>query len=384
MAKRPGVSTRSAAIKPLLLMDMLREANGLEAAGSDIIHMEVGQPSSPPPRAVVDAATRALASDRIGYTNALGLPQLRERIARHYRDTYAVRVPAERIVVTTGSSAGFVLAFLAAFEAGDKVALPIPGYPAYKNILAGLGLEMAELVTGPNSRWAPDPDDITAMEGDIQGVLIASPNNPTGTMLTPHALARVCEACKAAGIWFISDEIYHGLTYDVEQATALQFSDDAIVINSFSKYFCMTGWRIGWMVVPERMLRAVECLAQSLYISAPTLSQFAAMGAFDAGEETESLKAVYAANRAMLLEELPNAGFTDFTPVDGAFYIYADVSRLTNDSFAFAEKMLREIGVATTPGADFDGTRGNRFLRFSFAGSTAHMLEAVARLKTWL
>jgi len=384
MAQLPEVSKRSAVVKPFLAMDMMREANAREAAGSDIIHMEVGQPSSPPPRAVVEAARKALDSELIGYTNALGLPQLRERIALHYLDTYGVRVPAERIVVTTGSSAGFVLAFLAAFEAGDKVALPMPGYPAYKNLLAGLGLEMVELATGPKTRWAADPAEIAAMGGDIQGVLIASPNNPTGTMMTPDALRQVCDACKAAGLWFISDEIYHGLTYGVEQATALQFSDDAIIINSFSKYFCMTGWRIGWMVVPERMLRAVECLAQSLYISAPTLSQFAAMGAFEAREETEALKAAYAANREILLEELPKAGFSEFTPVDGAFYIYTDVSRFTNDSFAFAEKMLREIGVATTPGADFDNVRGSRFLRMSFAGSTLHMNDAVTRLKTWL
>ena len=377
-------SERARAVQPFLAMDMLREATAIEARGGDVIHMEVGQPSSAPPRQVVEAAKRALETDRIGYTNALGIMELRERIARHYRDTYGVSVSADRVVITTGSSAGFILAFLAAFEAGDTLALPIPGYPAYKNLISAMGLKLWELETGPHTRWAPDPADIAASADTINGVLIASPNNPTGTMLSPDALKQVCETCDAHGLWFISDEIYHGLTFGMEQATALQFSDQAIVINSFSKYFCMTGWRIGWMIVPEHMSRVVECLAQSLYISVPTLSQYAAIGAFDAYEETEALKAGYARNREMLLEELPKVGFSEFTPVDGAFYIYTDVSRFTNDSFAFAEKMLREIGVATTPGADFDSERGGRYLRLSFAGSHDHMKEAVTRLKGWL
>ncbi|MGI9481873.1 MAG: pyridoxal phosphate-dependent aminotransferase [Hyphomicrobiales bacterium] len=384
MVNQPSSSARSALIKPFIAMDMLREANAREASGGDVIHMEVGQPSSRPPRKVIEAAKQTLDVDRIGYTNALGIPALRERIAQHYKDTYDLNVPAERVVVTTGSSGGFVLAFLAAFEAGGSLALPVPGYPAYKNLLSALGLEMVEIETGPSSRWAPDPADIAAMAGDIDGVLIASPNNPTGTMLSPDALRQVCDVCAKSGLWFISDEIYHGLTFGMKQASALQFSDDAIVINSFSKYFCMTGWRIGWMVVPERLLRTVECLSQSIFISSPTLSQHAAIAAFDAVEETEALKAVYARNRELLLNEMPKAGFTEFTPVDGAFYIYADVSRFTNDSYAFAEKMLRETGVATTPGADFDNARGNSFLRFSFAGSTPDMQEAVNRLKAWL
>lgn len=384
MANALTASRRSAAVMPFLAMDMMREANHLEATGSDIVHLEVGQPSSLPPRLVVEAAKSALDKDKIGYTNALGLPELRERIAQHYKDAYRLSVPAERIVVTTGSSAGFILSFLAAFEDGDRVGLPIPGYPAYKNLLSALDLEMVPLETGPKNRWAPAAEDVLAIADRLSGLLVASPNNPTGTMVTPKALEAICTACKQAGLWFISDEIYHGLTFGVEQASALQYSDDAIVINSFSKYYCMTGWRIGWMVVPEVLLRPVECLAQSLYISAPTLSQHAAIAAFDAVEETEALKAVYAANREMLLNELPKAGFTEFTPVDGAFYIYTDVSRFTNDSFDFAAKMLREIGVATTPGADFDGERGHRFIRLSFAGSEAHMREAVKRLKVWL
>lgn len=383
-----AASARAARVAPFLVMDMMREANALETSGEDIVHMEVGQPSASPPRAVIEAAKSALDRDKIGYTNANGIPALRERIARHYRDTYGVSVSADRVVVTTGSSAGFVLSFLAAFEPGDRVALPMPGYPAYKNILAALDLGLAEIETTQKTRWAPDLSDIRRLADDksnpISGLLVASPANPTGTMLSPDALRRTAELCRQTETWFISDEIYHGLVYGLDQACALQYSDDAIVINSFSKYFCMTGWRIGWMIVPERLLRAVECLAQNLYISAPTLSQFAALAAFDAVEELEVQKNKYARNRKMLLSELPCIGFSEFTPADGAFYIYADVTRFSNDSFDFARKMLREIGVATTPGADFDPERGHRFLRLSFAGAEDQMAEAIKRLRTWL
>lgn len=381
-------SHRAARVAPFIAMDMMREANHLEVSGSDIVHMEVGQPSSAPPRRVVEAAKAALDVDRIGYTNALGLPALRERISKHYADTYGLAVPSERVVVTTGSSAGFILAFLAGFEPGDRMALPMPGYPAYKNILAALDLGLVGLKTSKRTRWAPDVEDIRQLarpgEGAISGVLVASPANPTGTMLSPEALRQITQACDEAGIWFISDEIYHGLVYGMEQACALSFSDQAIIINSFSKYFCMTGWRIGWMIVPEQLLRPVECLAQSLYISAPTLSQHAALAAFDAVEELEVHKQMYARNREMLLNELPGVGFSEFPPVDGAFYLYADVARFTNDSFEFAGKMLREVGVATTPGADFDAELGHRYIRMSFAGSETQMTEAVKRLRNWL
>lgn len=383
-----SASDRSARVAPFLAMDMMREANHLETTGSDIVHMEVGQPSSAPPRQVIEAAKAALDVDRIGYTNALGLPSLRERIAQHYAETYGLSVPAERIVVTTGSSAGFILSFLAAFEPGDRVALPMPGYPAYKNILAALDLELVPLETSARTRWAPDALDVQRLAADpkspISGLLVASPANPTGTMLSPDALKRLAQTCESSGVRFISDEIYHGLVYGMEQASALSYSDEAVIINSFSKYFCMTGWRIGWMIVPEPLLRPVECLAQSLYISAPTLSQHAALAAFDAGDELEAHKQMYARNREMLLNELPTFGFSEFTPVDGAFYVYADVARFTNDSFEFAEKMLREIGVATTPGADFDAQLGHRFIRMSFAGTECQMIEAVKRLRSWL
>lgn len=383
-----SASDRSARVAPFLAMDMMREANQLEANGSDIVHMEVGQPSSAPPRQVIEAAKAALDVDRIGYTNAFGLPALRERISQHYADTYALSVPAERIVVTTGSSAGFILSFLASFEPGDRVALPMPGYPAYKNILASLDLGLVPLETSARTRWAPDPSEVerlaTDPENPISGVLVASPANPTGTMMSPDALKQLAQTCEAKRVRFISDEIYHGLVYGMEQACALSYSDEAVIINSFSKYFCMTGWRIGWMIVPEPLLRPVECLAQSLYISAPTLSQHAALAAFDAVEELEGHKNMYARNREMLLNELPGFGFSEFTPVDGAFYIYADVARFTNNSFEFAEKMLREIGVATTPGADFDAELGHRYIRMSFAGSERQMQEAVKRLRAWL
>ncbi len=388
MTAKLTASSRARRVAPFIAMDMMREANSLEATGEDIVHMEVGQPSAGPPSQVVEAAKSALDRDKIGYTNATGLPAFRERIAAHDRETYGVDVGPERIIVTTGSSAGFVLAFLAAFEAGGRIGLPMPGYPAYKNILSALDLEMVPIDTSACTRWAPDPADLQALTGSaesaIDGLLVASPANPTGTMLSPAALKSTAEICRANGTWFISDEIYHGLVYGMEQACALQFSDEAIIINSFSKYFCMTGWRIGWMIVPETLVRAVECLAQSLYISAPTLSQFAALAAFDAHEELERQKAKYARNRDMLLNELPGIGFSEFPPVDGAFYIYADVGRFTNDSFEFAGKMLRETGVATTPGADFDAELGHRFIRISFAGAEDRMAEAVRRLRTWL
>lgn len=381
-----NASARAQRVAPFIAMDMMREANVLEASGSDIVHMEVGQPSSPPPRKVVEAAKAALDTDKIGYTNATGIPALKERIARHYKDAYGLSVSPDRVVVTTGSSAGFVLAFLAAFEPGANLALPMPGYPAYKNILAALDFGLVPIETGPKTRWAPEPAEIARLagEGSVSGLLVASPANPTGTMLSPEALKQTAEICRDSGIWFISDEIYHELCFGMEQACALSYSDDAIVINSFSKYYSMTGWRIGWMIVPERLVRPVECLAQSLYISAPTVSQMAAVAAFDALEELEVHKAKYARNREMLLNELPGIGFSEFTPVDGAFYIYADVSRFTNDSNDFALKMLREIGVATTPGADFDAERGHRFIRMSFAGSEDEMGEAVKRLRGWL
>ncbi len=379
-------SRRSSGVAPFLVMDMLRQATRLRAAGNDIVHMEAGQPSGSAPRKVIEAAKKALHDETIGYTESLGLPALRERIARYYADTHGVAVDPGRVVITTGSSGSFVLAFLAAFDAGDRVGLTSPGYPAYRNIFNALDVEVADIETSAATRWAPTVESIVdlADHGGLNGLLVASPANPTGTMLKPETLAALAGVCRERGIWFISDEIYHGLHYTMQPATALSTNPDAIVINSFSKYYCMTGWRIGWMVVPECLARVCEVLSQSLYISAPTLSQIAAVAAFDATDELEQRKAQYAANREFLLDALPGIGIDDFSPVDGAFYIYADVGRFTNDSFAFAQKALAETGVALTPGADFDPERGHRYIRISFAGAHEQMRQGIDRLGRWL
>lgn len=376
---------RRSSISSFIVMDVMRAAAAAEASGRSIIHMEVGQPGTSAPRLAREAVTAAIAGETLGYTMALGTPALRARIARHYKDVCGVDVSPDRIVVTQGSSAAFVLAFLALFDAGDRVGLPSPGYPCYRHILSTLGIASHSLETGPQSRWMPSEDQISrACEADgLAGILIASPANPTGTMLTPERLAGITKVCRERKIWFISDEIYHGLTYDAPAETALRYSSDAIVINSFSKYYSMTGWRVGWMVVPEGLVRTIERLAQNLYISASAASQAAALAAFDATDELEENKKTYAANRALLLAELPEAGFDQLAPADGAFYIYADVSRHTTDSLAFSREMLDDAGVAVTPGVDFDEALGNRFVRFSYAGTTADMHEAVRRLKSW-
>ncbi len=372
-------------IASFIVMDVMRQAAAAEAAGRHIIHMEVGQPATAAPRAAREAVKAALDRDTLGYTLALGYEPLRARIARLYRDWYGLTVSPERIVITSGSSAAFVLSFLALFDAGSKVALPAPGYPCYRHILTALGASPVTIETGPNARWMPTAAAIEAAAENerLAGLLIASPANPTGTMLEPERLAEITALCKRRGIWFISDEIYHGLTYGVPEATALQFSDDVVVINSFSKYFSMTGWRVGWMVVPEGLIRTVERLAQNLYISPPAVAQVAALGAFDGLDELEANKRVYRANRELLLAELPKAGLGKIVPADGAFYLYADVSAHTSDSLAFAKLMLEEAGVAATPGVDFDEARGRRFMRFSYAGATADMAEAAQRLRNW-
>ena len=316
---------------------------------------------------------------------ALGLPALRERIARYYADRYGVAVAPERVVVTTGSSAGFVLAFLALFDAGAKVALPSPGYPCYRHILTALGQD-AVLLERPSSlragcRPAAQIDEAARASG-VAGLVIASPANPTGTMLEPARLAEIVAACRRNGIWLVSDEIYHGLTYGMPEETALVHSDEAVVINSFSKYFSMTGWRVGWLVVPEDLVRPIERLAQNLYISPPAVAQVAALGAFDGVEELEANKRVYAENRALLLEAFPRPGCGRIVPADGAFYLYVDVGDFTADSVAFTKEMLADIGVAATPGVDFDAERGSRYVRFCYAGTTADMAEAARRHAT--
>jgi aspartate/methionine/tyrosine aminotransferase len=381
-----SVARRLERVAPFLAMDVLAAAAAKERRGDSVVHMEVGQPSAPAPRAAREAAKAALEAGRIGYTEALGIAPLRERIARHYRETYGVAVAPERVIVTTGSSAGFVLAFLSVFNAGDRVAITAPGYPAYRNILEALDLTPVAIPLAKIEGWIMTAEAVERVHASapLQGILAMSPANPSGTMIGRSALARLGETCRASGLWLVSDEIYHGLTYREPATTALAFHDDAVVINSFSKYYCMTGWRIGWIVVPERLVRPIERLAQNLYISPPYLSQVAALAAFDARDELETVKEGYARNRAMLLEELPRIGLAEMHPVDGAFYIYADVARFTNDSIGFSKRMLEEAGVAATPGLDFDPSEGAHYLRLSFAGSEEECREAVRRLSGWL
>lgn len=372
-------------VDPFIAMDVLADARRLEAQGRKIIHMEIGEPSFPAPEAARDAAAALLADGRIGYTEAAGMPALRERISRHYRDFHGLEVAASRIVVTTGSSAGFILAFLAQFNPGDRVGISTPGYPPYKTILKALGIEPVEIELDADSRWALDGEAIETAhrQTPLAGVLLMSPANPTGTVVTPEALAEICATCERLGIKLISDEIYHGLTYGRAAETALRFDPRAVVVNSFSKYWCMTGWRVGWLVLPDDLVRPVERLAQNLFISAPALSQVAAVAALDAREELEAVREIYTRNRALLLRELPGFGMSEFLPADGAFYLYADIRRFTNDSAALAKALLHEAGIAATPGKDFDRRRGHLYLRFSFAGAEAEIADAVERLRGW-
>ena len=373
------------AIPRFIVMDVMKAAAEREASGAGVLHMEVGQPSTRAPKGVVEAAKQALDGDLLGYTLATGIEGLRDRIARHYQEFYDLDVSAERICVTTGSSAAFLLTFLAAFDPGDKVAILRPGYPCYRNILGALGIDAVEVPVGPDSRFQPTLDMLDAAGGaDLDGLLIASPANPTGSMLREDELKQILEYCREKQIRYISDEIYHGITYGTEVATAAAFDANAVVINSFSKYYSMTGWRLGWMVLPEDMLRPVERLAQNLFISAPSLAQHAAIAAFECAEELDGNVARYARNRELLLAELPKVGLDEFAPADGAFYIYADVRKFTNDALDFCARMLEQTGIAATPGNDFDPVNGASYVRFSFAGSTEDMAEACKRLGPFL
>ena len=380
---RVGQPSKRSEIPSFMVMDVMSAAAKAEAEGRHIIHMEVGQPGTPAPEAARAALAANLNNEKLGYTLALGMPELRQRIAQLYGEWYDVDLSANRIVVTNGSSAAFILAFLTLFEAGDTVALPSPGYPCYRHILSALGQKSRLLETGPATRWMPTLEQLEQCSGEIAGALIASPNNPTGTMLEPERLSAIAQFCNEQDIWFISDEIYHGLTFGQPAETALRYSDNAVIINSFSKYFSMTGWRVGWMVVPEALVANAERLAQNLFICAPAPSQLAALAAFEGTDELDRNRAVYAANRELLLSELPRVGFPEIVPADGAFYIYADVSAHTNNSLEFTVQMLAETGIAATSGVDFDEARGNRFVRFSYSGTTADMKEAITRLEAW-
>ena len=367
-------------------MSVVARAEQLQENGRDIVMMCVGQPSAPAPAAARKAATKAIAAGRIGYTSAPGIAPLRKRIARHYSEKYGHEPDPARIFVTTGSSAGFILSFLAAFEPGDRVAIPAPGYPAYRNILRALSLVPVEIQTREEDRWIITPQllENAHCEARLAGALIANPNNPNGTMMAPDAFAALVSASKSMGLRFISDEIYHGLCWGFPETSALGLDPDAIIINSFSKYFCMTGWRIGWMIVPENMIETIDRLQQNAFICAPEISQIAALGAFDGMAELETVKLGYERNRALFLKRLPELGFRTVQPIDGAFYAYADASALCNDTADFASRLLEEAGVAVTPGLDFDSNQGSQWLRLSFCGDHERLGEGFDRIKGFL
>jgi len=376
-------AARRADIPPFYVMEVMKAAAERDRAGGAVLHLEVGQPSTPAPAAVRKAAAAALESDRLAYTDATGLPELRERIAGHYRDRYGVDLPAERVVVTVGASGSFVLAFLAAFDQGDRVAVTEPGYPCYSNTLEAFGVEVVPIPVGPETRFVPTSDLLAAV-GPLDGLMIASPANPTGTALNPAELADIAGFCTTNDVRLISDEIYHGIEYGDPVPTALSAAPDTIVLQSFSKYYSMTGWRLGWMVLPEDLVRPVERLAQNLFISPPTLSQLAALAAFDVTDELDANVARYARNRQVLLEGLGSVGLDHFASPDGAFYFYIDVSHLADDSQELCRVWLDELGVACTPGIDFDLTNGHRYVRLSYSESTEDITEATRRIVAWV
>ena len=376
--------SRRSNVDPFFAMDVLAAANKKMKAGEPVISMAIGQPAAPCPAQVLEAAGRALKDGHIGYTDSLGLTALREKIAAYYEEHHKLSVSPERVAVTTGSSAAFNLAFLAFFDVGDRVAITRPGYPAYRHILKALGLEVVEIDTGGSGLPDLKMLEETQSRAPLKGILFASPSNPTGASLKPEELKNIIEFCHDHNITVIADEIYHRLNFSAPDVTALSFSDDVTVINSFSKYYCMTGWRVGWMVLPENAVRSVERISQNLYISAPELSQIAAISAFDATSELEKIKDSYRINREHLTKTLPALGLKLLAPMDGAFYAYCDISKFSNDSTEFARKMLEETNVAATPGIDFDTLEGKRTMRFSYAGAPKAIDEALVRLDKWL
>ncbi|MBK4215876.1 aminotransferase class I/II-fold pyridoxal phosphate-dependent enzyme [Paracoccus caeni] len=375
----PATSKRSQ-VDPFIVMDVMEAAARAEKAGRHIIHMEVGQPGTPAPEGALKALSAAL-SQPLGYTVALGIPALREGIAALYHRWYGVDLDPARVVVTTGSSGAFILSFSALFDAGDRVAMGYPGYPSYRQILRAMSLEPVGILTRPEDRYQPRPEDLP---DGCRGLILASPGNPSGTVLRPDEMAALKTAADAKGMALISDEIYHGLSYADRCHSALEVTDDVFVINSFSKYFSMTGWRVGWMVVPDEQVRTVERLAQNFFICPPHASQVAALGALSSVDEADANLAVYAENRRLMLEGLPKAGFDRIAPPEGAFYIYADVSHLTDNSLEFAAEILEQAGVAVTPGLDFDPERGAQTLRFSYARSTEDIAEGLRRLTEYM
>lgn len=381
-------------VPPFHVMDLLAAAGERGRTHGDVLNLVAGQPSTPAPAPVRAAAKRALDESLLGYTVATGIPELREAIAAHHRRTYGIEVSPDEVVVTTGSSGGFLLAFLAAFEVGARVGIARPGYPCYRNVLTALGCEVVELDCGPETRFQPTVAQLEDLDRPLDGLVVASPANPTGTMLRPEELADLARWCETNGVRLISDEIYHGIEYaetpasaatGPARASAWQTSRTGVVFCSFSKYFSMTGWRIGWMLVPEDLRRPVDVLTGNFTICPPVLSQYAALAAFEAASyaECDGHVARYAANRALLLEGLPRLGIDRLAPADGAFYVYADIGHLTDDSMAWCRRLLAETGVATAPGIDFDTAVGNRFVRMSFAGSAEEITAALDRLDGW-
>ncbi|MDE0188945.1 MAG: aminotransferase class I/II-fold pyridoxal phosphate-dependent enzyme [bacterium] len=369
-------------VPPFYVMEVMKAAALREAEGGDVLHLEVGQPMTPAPSRVLEAARQGLIEDRLGYTAATGLGALRERIGRFYQDRYGLEVSPDRVVATIGASAGFVLACLALFDPGDRVAMTVPGYSAYRNVLSALGLELVEVRVDAGTRFVPSIERLE-MAGPLDGLVVASPSNPTGVTFTPEELNSVVEFCESAGTVLISDEIYHGIHYGRPADSALEFSDGPVVVQSFSKYFSMTGWRLGWLVVPPEMFRPVERLSQNLFIAPPTVSQLGALEAFDCTAELDAIVTAYAESRDVLVAGLAEAGISRIAPPDGAFYVYADISHLGMDSPTLCARWLKEIGVAVTPGIDFDPEQGDRWVRFSYSESTDDIAEAVRRLKKW-
>ena len=375
-------NSKRSKVDSFIVMDVMESARKAESKGQHIIHMEIGQPGTPAPKIAKEYLSKQIHSNNLGYTVSLGLPELRKKISKLYGEWYNLDLNPERVVVTNGSSGAFILSFTSLFDSGERVGIGSPGYPSYRQILKSLDLVPVDIQTEMQNSFQPIPSDIE--KNNIKGLLVASPANPTGSMLDKQSLKNLITAAKENSVSFISDEIYHGIEYEKKATTALEITDDCYVINSFSKYFSMTGWRVGWMVVPESHVRQVERLSQNLFICPPHASQITALAALDASEELEQNVNIYKKNREILINELPNMGFKKFSPPDGAFYIYVDVSKFTNDSLEFTKQILDKVGVAITPGLGFDQKRGNTTIRFSYARSTEDIIEGTKRLKKFM
>ena len=369
-------------VDPFIVMDVMEAASKIEKAGHDVIHLEVGQPGTSAPILAKESVIDSLSASTLGYTVALGIPELRKKIAELYCHWYKIKVDPQRIIVTPGSSGAFILAFTGLFDVGDSVGIGSPGYPSYRQILKALSLNTVTIKALSDNKFQPVPTDV--INNKLDGLLVASPANPTGSMLNRDELEKLMAACKKKETAFISDEIYHGIEYETRAVSALEVSDDCFVINSFSKYFSMTGWRLGWIVVPNKHIRQFERLAQNMFICAPHISQIAALGALDAHHELNQNVQTYKTNRAILAEQLPNLGLAKFAPPDGAFYFYVDVSEYTDNSVNFANEILEEVNVAVTPGIDFDPDRGLKTIRLSYACSTPDLKEGLKRLNNFM